>query len=654
MYTLKRTLSALLCAALTVTTAISASAQLLTTHAGSGTAGYTPDVPPVAATTAQVNFPYSVAAGPGGDIYIADYENHRIRRVSATTGQITTIAGTGMGAYFAVDDGGPATAARIKWPAGMAFDASGNLFFCDFGNNVVRRVSTTGIITTVAGTPGTLPAYSGDGGAATAARLGNPLGVAIHPVTGNLLIADQLNHAIRSVNASGVISTIVGNGTIGVGAAGDGGAAVSARLNEPSDIAVDAAGNIYIADNGNNRVRKINNSTGIISTVAGVVAGTVPGSVYGYAGDGGPATTARVYYPKGIAVDGPGNIYIADWNNHVIRKVNTSGTIYTLAGTGTAGYSGDGGLATLGQFKFPTDVTVRTDGDVFVADNENNRVRRIKIGNDPYFTAGASKNVLVCPTEFTVIDSALKVDDIDVGQTLSWSPVTLPAYGTLVATYATTSTGSTVTPTGLTYAPFVGYTGPDMFTVRVNDGTYSDTITINIDVLPPLNAGILSGADSVCPGQTITLTSSVTGGVWSTSSVATATVSSTGGVTGVAAGTVNISYTVTGYCGVATSVKTIQVIGTIPCVNSVLNANTNETGIEIVPNPASNLFDITVHTTYANDATLTIWDVTGRNVAEYTLPANKPTTIRSQLKPGVYMADVRTATGRSTRRLVIE
>ncbi len=651
---MKRTLSALLGAALLVTAAIPAGAQLLTTYAGTGIAGYTPDVPPVAATMAAMSLPYSVAAGPGGDIYIADYQNHRIRKVSATTGQITTVAGTGLAAYIPTDDGGPATAARISWPTGMAFDASGNMYFCDMGNNIVRKVSTTGIITTVAGTPGSATGFAGDGGPATMARLGSPLAVAIHPVTGNLLIADQLNHAIRSVNAAGVISSIAGNGLIGVGMAGDGGAAAAARLNEPTDVAVDAAGNIYIADNGNNRIRKINYSTGVISTVVGVLFGSVPGSIYGYTGDGGPATAAKVYYPKGITVDGPGNIYIADWNNHVIRKVNTSGIINTLAGTGTAGYSGDGGLALLGQFNYPTDVAVRTDGDVFVADYDNNRIRRIKIGNEPYFTAGETKNVVVCPIEFTVIDSALKVDDIDVGQTLTWSPVVLPAHGTLVATYSTASTGSTVTPVGLTYAPAVGYTGADVFSVRVNDGTYSDTITINVDVLPPLMPGTISGADSVCPGQTVTLTSSVTGGTWSTSSAATATVSATGAVTGVAAGTVNISYTITDYCGSASAVKTISVIGTIPCVNAVQGIAPGQTGIELVPNPATNIFDMTISTSDGGMASVVIWDVTGRNVGQYTIPANKPTPIRSQLRPGVYLVDVHTATGRATRRLVIE
>lgn len=639
-------------ATLAICAMFTSNAQIMSTYAGNGVAGFTADVPPIPATTSKVNFPYSVATDGSGNVYIADYENNRIRKVNMSTGTITTIAGTGLGAHGG--DGGPATAAWIKWPAGMTFDASGNMYFADFGNNVIRKISTSNIITTVAGIPGTLPAYTGDVGPATLAKLGNPFGVAIHPITGNLLIADQLNHAIRSVDLStGIITSICGNGTIGIAAAGDGGAAVSARLNEPTDIATDAAGNIYIADNGNNRIRKISYPSMVISTVAGIVAGTVPGSIYGYAGDGGPATAARFYYPKGLAVDGPGNIYIADWNNNAIRKVNTSGIVSTLTGTGTAGFAGDGGLAVGASINKPTDVAVRYDGDVFIADNENNRIRRIKIGNEPYFTAGATKTVTICPIEFTIIDSALKVDDIDVGQTLSWSPVTMPSHGTLAATYSTTSTGSTVTPSGMQYAPSAGYVGADVFSVRVTDGTYSDTITINANVLAPLLAGTISGPDAVCPTQTINLTPSVAGGTWSTSNT-NATVSASGTVTGVTAGTVAVSYHVNHFCGNAYAVKIVTVIATVPCISSVETNLKNEFDVSIMPNPNGGTFIINVNTGKKEDIITEIYDVTGRKVHQQVVASGKNILMQPALSPGIYVVHIHTNDGDIIKKLVVE
>ncbi|GAA4466805.1 hypothetical protein GCM10023093_21490 [Nemorincola caseinilytica] len=626
--------------------------QVISTYAGDGTAAFGGDLGP--ATAAKLQAPKSVACDAAGNVYIADYENHRIRKVTAATGVITTICGTGFGGYFSVDDGGPATAARVKWPCGMTFDAAGNLYFCDFGNNIIRKISTTGIITTIAGVAGSVPSFGGDGGLATAANLGNPTGLAIHPTTGRLLIADQQNHRIRTIDmTTGLITTICGNGLIGVGAAGDGGIATAAKLNEPTDVACDAAGNVYIADNGNNRVRKINGTTGIISTYVGVVAGTVPPPVYGYAGDGGPATAARVYYPQAITVDGPGNLYISDWNNNVIRKVNTSGLIYTLAGIGTAGFSGDGGLADAARLDHPTGVAI-AGGDIFISDNGNNRVRKVKIGNEPYFTLGASTSVIICPTEFTTIDTALRVDDIDVAQTLSWSPVVLPAHGTLVATYSAPSTGSTVTPVGMTYAPSIGYTGPDVFSVKVTDGTYSDTITVNATVIPMPSPGTLSGPDSVCPTQTVTLTPSVTGGTWSSSNTAKATVSSAGGVTGVAAGTVTISYGVGNQCGTTYVTKTMTVIATVPCVNSVAKVEKGANAVKIMPNPSAGTFTLYIAAATNERVRAEVLDVTGRAVWAFDAAVNKETPVDLRLPQGIYMLCVNVEGEKIMKKLIIE
>lgn len=647
---LKRTFRVLFTTIIAIGINTAVNGQVITTYAGEGTPAYFGDLGP--ATLAKLQAPKSVACDAAGNVYIADYENHRIRKVTAATGVITTICGNGMGEYYATDNGGAAATARCKWPCGLRFDAAGNLYFCDFGNNLVRKINTSGIISNVAGIAGTLPSFSGDGGQATAANLGNPTGIAIHPVTGDLLIADQQNHRIRRVILStGIISTICGTGTIGTGVAGDGGLANVAKLNEPTDVDCDATGNIYIADNGNNRVRKISSSTGIITTYVGVVAGTVPGSVYGYAGDGGPATAARVYYPQAITVDGPGNLYISDWNNSVVRKVGTSGIIFTLAGT-VEGFGGDGGMADLAKLDHPTGVAV-SGGDVFICDNENNRVRKIKIGNEPYFSAGTSESVVMCPVEFTTIDTALRVDDIDVGQTLNWSPVTLPSHGTLVATYSATSTGSTVTPSGMTYAPATGYLGTDVFSVRVTDGTYSDTITINATVITMPGAGTLTGADSVCPGQTVTLTPSITGGTWSSSNTAKATVSA-GAVTGVASGTVTISYGVGNMCGTSYATKTMTVIATVPCVNSVAKVEKGANAVKIMPNPNYGTFSLYIASVTNERARTEVLDMTGRNVATLAVAVNRETPIDLRLPHGIYMLCVNVDGERVTKKLIVE
>ena len=609
------------------------SAQTIYTVAGDGTAAFGGDGG--ISTLSKVNAPNGIAIDAAGNIYIADHDNNRIRKIS-TTGTISTIAGTGFGGYLASQDGGPATAAWIKWPIGIAVDASGNVFFSDYGNNIIRKISTSGIITTIGGIPGSIPSYGGDGGPAISANLGNAWGVAVD-AAGNVLVADALNHRVRKINTTtGIISTIAGMGFVGF--AGDGGAATAAacRLNEPTGVAVDGAGNIYIADNANNRVRKIN-TAGIISTIAGV------GLPYGYAGDGGPATVARLYYPKAIAVDNPGNVYICDWNNSVIRKINTSGTITTLAGTGVSGYSGDGSAAISAQLDHPLGLAVRSDGDVFVGDAANNRVRRIKVGNEPYFSRGTSAKLTVCPGEFVYIDSVLKVDDIDVGQTLTWSPVMLPSHATLVVTCTATSTGSTVTPFGATYAPFVGYAGTDTFSVRVTDGIYSDTISIYVTILPFPAAGTISGPDSVCPGYSISLSSTVSGGVWSSSASSVATVSASGVVSGIVAGTAVISYTYTNFCGSASATRTVKVLATVPCITGV-GTTTREAvaPITIQPNPGNGIFNVLFdEPSIAGEKVIaTICDVVGSKVAEYTLVSGIRSEILLDVPTGIYLFNV--------------
>ena len=341
------------------------SAGVISTVAGAGTYGFGGDGGP--AVAAQLDTPYGVAVDGAGNLYIADRNNHRIRKVDSA-GAISTVAGGGP-----IGDGGAAVAAQLYSPQGVAPDGAGNLYIADLGNRRIRKVDAAGVISTVAGA-GTR-GYGGDGGAATEAQLG-PRGVALDGA-GNLYIADTSNHRIRKVDAAGVISTVAGDGTRGSG--GDGGPAVAAQLDLPNGVALDGLGNLYIADTGNHRIRKVD-AAGVISTVAG--DGEVGFGAGGYGGDGGPATAAQLSFPEGVAADGAGNLYIADRSNHRIRKVDAAGVISTVAGSGEVGfgeggYGGDGGPAVAAQLDWPTGVAVDGAGNLYIADYLNHRIRKV-------------------------------------------------------------------------------------------------------------------------------------------------------------------------------------------------------------------------------------------------------------------------------------
>jgi YD repeat-containing protein len=342
--------------------------NIITTVAGNGSEGYSGDGGP--ATEANLCYPYDIAVDAAGNIFIADLWNHCIRKVDAS-GVITTVAGTGTSGYSG--DGALATEAQLYYPNGIAVDAAGNIFIADYYNSRIRKVDASGIITTMAGTG--YGGYSGDGGLATEAQLGHPYDVAVD-AAGNIFIADYYNSRIRKVDTRGIITTVAGNGYGSY--SGDGGLATKARLSYLHDVAVDAAGNIFIADYGNNRIRKVD-ASGIITTVAGT-------GTSGYSGDGGPATEARLNYPDGIAVDAAGNIFIADYGNNRIREVDTSGIITTVAGNGYGSYSGDGGPAIEAWLDCPNGVAVDVAGNIFIADNWNNRIRKV---SSPSAFAGA-------------------------------------------------------------------------------------------------------------------------------------------------------------------------------------------------------------------------------------------------------------------------
>ena len=285
-----------------------------------------------------------------GNVYIADYNNHRIRMITLSTGKISTIAGTGSEGYSG--DGGAATSAQLNKPSGVVLDSSGNVYIADYFNNRIRKIDvSTNLISTIA------------------SGFNLPREVDLDS-SGNVYIADENNDRIRMINVStGIISTIAGTGSQGYN--GDGVAATKTFLWRPTGVTLDSSGNVYIADYYNHRIRMIDVSTGYISTIAGTHSG-------GYSGDGGAATSAALFYPTGVALDSSGNVYIADFSNNRIRMIDAiTGYISTIAGKQGGSFSGDGGAATSAQLNGPRGVVLDSSGNVYIADMINHRIRKL-------------------------------------------------------------------------------------------------------------------------------------------------------------------------------------------------------------------------------------------------------------------------------------
>lgn len=332
----------------------------LVTVAGTGNAGAAGDGGP--AIDAELASPLGVAVDMQGRVLVADTLNSRVRRVELDE-TIVTVAGSSFG--FG-GDGGQATAAMLASPTAVAVDPQGRIVIADLLNHRIRRVAVDGSIATVAGTGA--QGYSGDGGPAASAMLALPLGVATD-AQGAILVADRSNQRVRRIDAAGTIATVAGSGTFGFG--GDGRAATSAVLSNPFAVAVDDLDRVYIADTGHSSVRRIE-LDGTITTIAGT-------GIAGFSGDGGPATSAQLDNPGGIAVWN-GDVYIADTFNHRVRRVDATGTITTVAGTGLFGFSGDGGAATAARLANPNGLTVDSQGRLLVADTYNHRIRRVAGG----------------------------------------------------------------------------------------------------------------------------------------------------------------------------------------------------------------------------------------------------------------------------------
>jgi uncharacterized protein (TIGR03437 family) len=318
----------------------------ITTICGTGNTAAVASGDGVAAKLSMIS-PFGVTADSSGNIYIAEYGTNRIRKLD-TSGNITTAIGDGNQGF--AGDGGPQNKVEMSGPTAVAVDGSGNVYFADSRNNRVRKLAG-GNVATIIGNG--LMSYSGDGGAATKAQLNAPGGVTVD-TAGNIYIADTSNNVVRKVGANGNITNFAGNGS--AGSNGDGGAATSAQLNGPEDLAVDGSGNVFIADTLNNKVRKVA-ASGAISTFG---------------------SSATLNLPFGVTTDAAGNVYVAEFGGNRVRKISADGgTVTTIAGNGTAGYSGDGGDPTAAMLNGPKGVAVDSVGNIYIADSANNRVRKV-------------------------------------------------------------------------------------------------------------------------------------------------------------------------------------------------------------------------------------------------------------------------------------
>ncbi|MDI9319194.1 MAG: T9SS type A sorting domain-containing protein [Phycisphaerales bacterium] len=580
---------------------VRAFAQAINTIAGIGSSSFSGDGG--LATSAELAQPVAVARDGSGNVYISDQGNHRIRKITFSTGVISTIAGSSTFGYSG--DGGAAVSAKLYYPAGIAVDGLGNVYFADQGNHRIRKITTsTGVITTIAGT-GTI-GFSGDGGAATSAMINNPAGVAVDN-SGNVYFSDQYNQRIRKITAStGNISTIAGTGAYSY--SGDGGAATSATFQNPAGIRVDASGNIFIADLFNHVIRKITASTGAISTVAGT--GTA-----GFSGDGGSATSANLNYPIDVSFDDSANLYISVQNSHRIRKVSAStGYINSVVGTGTAGYSGDGGLATAAQISYPTGIATDGGGNIYIADHENHRIR------------------FIC--NYTVMPTVVSPVNYCVGATataLTASSTSLKWYTT-----ATGGIGSTTAPT-----PSTASVGTTTYYV-VSVSPYGceglrDSIKVTVNALPstptvtsPVTYCVAAAATALtATGTSLKWYTSATGGTSATTAPTPSTAS---------AGTTNYYVSQTSSTtGCESARTTITVI-----VNSLPTAPT-------VTTPVNYCEESTASALTASGITL-LWytSATGGSTGSSTAPTPSTTVTGTT----VYYVTQTTSCGESSRSTI--
>jgi uncharacterized protein (TIGR03437 family) len=568
------------------------SSYTISTAAGNGTSGFSGDSG--MAISAELDYPTGVAVDSAGNLFIADTFNARIRKVTPA-GTISTVAGNGTLGFSG--DGGSPTSAELRLPDGVAVDSAGNIFIADETNNRIRKVTAAGTISTVAGN-GTA-GFSGDGGFATSAELFEPGGIAVDGA-GNLFIADSMNNRIRKVTPAGTISTVAGNGVQGF--SGDSGPALLAELDQPSGVALDSAGNLFIADLMNSRVRKVT-LAGTITTVAGSGA-------FGFSGDNGPAISASLAEPWGVAVDGAGDLFIVDSGNQRIRMVTPAGTISTVAGNGTAGFSGDSATATLAELRGPQYVVVDGAGNVFIADTNNNRVRKLTA------TAAAAASLTI---------SKAHTGTFSQGQTGALYTVTVSN----AASSGPTSGSVTVSenaPTGLTLASMAGSgwscTGSTCTRSDVlSPGSSYPAITVTVNVASNAPSQVTNQVTVSGGGANSATASDVTAVVAGTSTpmpvTATPSTITTTGSTTLTASLGVVSYV--GRTGTVTFDLGSQVLGTAPVT---MDGAGNLWATLVVPGSKLAVGVNTITAYYSGDANFPAWS---GSVTVTVTPSSGPT-----------------------------
>lgn len=434
------------------------------------------------ATSAVLSSPSSVWVDASHNIYVVDKDNDRIREITSS-GVIKTIAGSSTAQVYA-GDGKQAVLASLALPNGIAFDSSGNMFIADTGNQVVRKVTTSGVISTVAGN--NYSAYSGDGAAATSASLSYPSGVAFDSA-GKLYIADTNNDCIRVVTSDANIHTYAGMCSYPL-FQGDGGPATDAKLNKPYSIAFDAYDNLYIADTENERIRMVTPG-GIISTIAG-------NGTQGYSGDGGPALLAEFSSPSGIAIDAAGSVYVADKGNSVIRKILPGGTVITIAGNGFPTYALNGTAALAASLCYPLGLGLDSSGNVFVADSQNDLVRELTVSTSSILPS-VNKGGAVSAAEFGALASPAPGSWIEIyGANLATGTRSWTNGDFSGNTAPTMLDGTAVTIGG--QPAYVAYVSPGQVNVQVPattpTGTQPVVVTSGSNVGQPLAITIASTA----------------------------------------------------------------------------------------------------------------------------------------------------------------
>ena len=512
---------------------------LIKTVAGNGTAGYTGDGGP--ATNAQVNTICSIAHDGAGNVYVCDATNCVIRKVDAA-GNISTIAGTGTAGYSG--NGGPATAAELNWPHQIAADNAGNIYILENETAVVRKIDLAGNISIAAGTYMST-GFSGDGGPATAATFNHPSALAVD-AAGNLYIGDWYNRRIRKVDASGTVTTVAGNGT---STYAEGAAATNTGVNgDIRKMTCDNNGNIFFMDN--DYLRKIN-SSGIITTYGG---NGVNSGLY-YWAEGLPATNSRLQSVTSIAAADDGTVYLyIEMVQRVVKIDDTTHLVTTVAGDpySAYGYTSDGTPAARALMGNVLSIDATGNDGFYISDN-NNKVRKTYMGNFvPVLQNPSPYTHHLCVNSGTVnMSDFFWAEELDSSDTLTWSIVTPPAHGTLTATYSAPSSGGIIAPSSFAYTATTGYTGTDMFAIRVSDGTNADTGIINLVIQPRT----ITGTRTVCTGYNTTLSCTVAGGYWMSDNTSVATVNTTTGeVTGIAPGTATIHYYLASGCSPSATV----------------------------------------------------------------------------------------------------